>query len=68
MNAIIYPVRFHRNFERRWATRMAAELRRSRSEGTETFECERSLALPAIPAIRQQASLVNGICGLRQAM
>jgi hypothetical protein len=40
MNAIIYPLYLHRDFERRWATRMAGvESVRSRPRGTVTCEC-----------------------------
>ena len=47
MNAVIYPVYFHRNFERRWATRMAeAEPRRLRREGTDTCECGNVVGVP----------------------
>jgi hypothetical protein len=47
MNAVIYPVHFHRNFERRLLRRMAGlEPRRSRSEGTDT--CERGNVVGAL--------------------
>lgn len=47
MSAIIYPVHFQRNFERRWATRMAGmKPRLSRSEGTEALECENVVTAP----------------------
>jgi hypothetical protein len=47
MNAIMYPVHFHLNFESRWATRMAGvEPRRSRSEGTDTCECGNVVTAP----------------------
>ena len=37
MNAIIYPVHFHRNFERLWEKRVAGLVpRHSPSEGTDT--------------------------------
>jgi len=37
MNAIIYPVHFHRNLERLWEKRVAALVpRHSPSEGTDT--------------------------------
>jgi hypothetical protein len=66
MNAIIYPIDFHRDFERRWATRMAgAKPRRSRREGTDTCECGNVVTAPAVPATRQQASSING--GVRPA-
>jgi hypothetical protein len=39
MNAIIYPIHFQRNFERRWATRIAGvKPRLSRSEGGNDYE------------------------------
>ena len=48
MNAIIYPVHFHRDFERRWATRMAgAKPRRSRREGRDTCECGNIVTAPS---------------------
>ena len=40
MNAIIYPLYLHRDFERRWATRMAGvESGRSQPRGADTCEC-----------------------------
>jgi hypothetical protein len=50
MSAIIYPVHFQRNFERRWATRMAGmKPHLSRSEGAEACECENVVAAPGDP-------------------
>lgn len=34
MSSIIYPLHFQRRFERRWASRMVSEPRRSPSRGT----------------------------------
>jgi hypothetical protein len=48
MSAIICPVHFHRDFERRWATRMAGgNPRRSRREGTDTCECGNVVTAPS---------------------
>ena len=58
MNAIIYPIHFQRNFERRWATRIAAvKPRLSRSEGRDackypslvTAPCDSSAILDVAP-------------------
>ena len=47
MNAVIYPVYFHRNFERRWATRMAgAEPRRFPRNGADTYACGNVVGAP----------------------
>ena len=61
LKAIIYPLHIHRTFESRWATRVAAaKPRRSRSEARILASAEMSLALPAIPATRDQQTLING--------
>jgi len=47
MSAIIYPIHSQRNFERRWATRMAgAKARLSRSEGGDACECGNVVTAP----------------------
>lgn len=48
MNEIIYPIHFHRKFERNWASRVAREapVRRSRPEGTDTCHCGESITAP----------------------
>jgi hypothetical protein len=47
MNAVIYPVYFHRNFERRWATRMAGtEPRRFPRKDADTYACGNIVGAP----------------------
>jgi hypothetical protein len=64
MNAIIYPVYFHRNFERRWATRMTGlEPRRSRPEGADTCACRNVVGEGVQPAgecaVRAEDALIR---------
>lgn len=61
MNAIIYPAYLHQDFERRWATRMAGvKPRQARGGDSDTCTCGDAVALPAIPATREQAPSVDG--------
>ncbi|MEH2501669.1 MULTISPECIES: hypothetical protein [unclassified Bradyrhizobium] len=46
MNSIIYPLHFQRRFERRWASRMVSEPRRSPSRGTNTCSCGQLVTAP----------------------
>lgn len=46
MSSIIYPLHFQRRFERRWASRMVSELRRSPSRGTNTCSCGQLVTAP----------------------
>ena len=46
MSSIIYPLHFQRRFERRWASRMVSEPRRSPSRGTNTCSCGQFVTAP----------------------
>jgi len=46
MSSIIYPLHFQRRFERRWASRMFSEPRRSPSRGTNTCSCGQFVTAP----------------------
>ena len=48
MNAPIYPIHLRREFERRWASRMACgEARRSPAKGTATCICGDTVTAPS---------------------
>jgi hypothetical protein len=46
MSSIIYPLHFQRRFERRWASRMISEPRRSPSRRTNTCSCGQLVTAP----------------------
>ena len=66
MNAIIYPVHFHRNFERLWEKRVAGLVpRHSPSEGTDTCGQGNVIGACGDLGTRQQASLLSAVRGRR---
>ena len=47
MSAIIYPLDFHRKFERRWAAGAQSQQRRSPPEGTDICICGHTVIAPS---------------------
>lgn len=47
MNAIIYPLHFHRQFEQRWAASVTERFRRSPPEGTDRCVCGHTVVAPS---------------------
>jgi hypothetical protein len=67
MNSPIYPIQLHRDFERRWAARMARDSSaQSPSEGTHTCVCGNSVTAPNRPTY-SSVEITNyrhcGVCG-----
>jgi transcription elongation factor Elf1 len=61
MNSLIYPLHFHRQFERRWAARMADDQdRRSPSQGTDTcIACGHVVIAPSTSTHLPTGKVVN---------